>query len=73
VGATLRGDELRFAFNDDKGVTRTFTGRINGNQLTGTVRAAGGGETTVNGSLQGQPRVGEWANMLSQCSRFYGR
>ena len=43
-GATLRGDELRFAFNDDKGVTRTFTGRINGNQLTGTLRAAGGGD-----------------------------
>jgi hypothetical protein len=74
VGAALRGEDLRFAFNDDKGVTRTFTGKVNGNQVTGTLRAAGGGaETPVTGTLQGQPRVGEWANMLSQCARFYGK
>jgi hypothetical protein len=74
VGVTLRGEDLRFAFNDDKGVTRTFTGKVNGNQVTGTLRASGGGaETQVNGTLQGQPRVGEWANMLSQCGRFYGK
>ncbi len=74
VGATLRGEDLRFAFNDDKGVTRTFTGKVNGTQVAGTLRSAGGGaETQVTGSLQGQPRVGEWANMLSQCGRFYGK
>jgi len=74
VGAALRGEDLRFAFNDNNGVTRTFTGKVNGNQVTGTLRAAAGGaETPVTGTLQGQPRVGEWANMLSQCARFYGK
>ncbi|MGB2818674.1 MAG: methyltransferase domain-containing protein [Burkholderiaceae bacterium] len=50
VGATLRGDEIKFAFNDDKGVTRTFTGTVRGNELTGVLKGAGGGETKVSGS-----------------------
>ena len=40
VGATVRG-EVRFAFNDDKGVTRTLTGTVRGNELTGTLRSTG--------------------------------
>ena len=50
VGATVRGDEIRFAFNDDKGVTRTLTGTVRGNELTGTLKGAGGAETKVSGS-----------------------
>jgi hypothetical protein len=50
VGATLRGDEIRFAFNDDKGVTRTLTGTVRGNEINGTLRAAGGGEVKVSGT-----------------------
>jgi hypothetical protein len=50
VGATLRGDEIQFAFNDDKGVTRTLTGTVRGNELTGTLKGAGGTETKVTGS-----------------------
>lgn len=50
VGATVRGDEIRFAFNDDKGVTRTLTGTVRGNELTGTLKGAGGAETKVTGS-----------------------
>ena len=50
VGATLRGDEIRFAFNDDKGVTRTFTGTVKGNELAGTLKAAGGAETKATGT-----------------------
>jgi Methyltransferase domain len=50
VGAALRGDEIRFAFNDDKGVTRTLTGTVRGNDLTGVVKSAGGAETKVVGS-----------------------
>lgn len=50
VGATLRGDEIRFAFNDDKGVTRTLTGTVRGNAIEGTLRAAGGGEVKVSGT-----------------------
>ena len=50
VGATVRGEEIRFAFNDDKGVTRTLTGTVRGNELTGTLKSAGGTETKVTGT-----------------------
>jgi hypothetical protein len=72
VGVTLRGEEMRFSFADSKGMTHTFKGRVNGNQLSGTIRSAEGVETEVTGSLQGSPRVGPWAAMLPQCAEFYG-
>src|SRR5512139_3008353 len=50
VGATLRGEEIKFAFNDDKGVTRTLTGTVRGNELTGVLKGAGGAETKVTGT-----------------------
>ncbi len=50
VGATVRGEEIRFAFNDDKGVTRTLTGTVRGNELTGTLKGANGTETKVTGT-----------------------
>jgi len=50
VGATLRGAEIKFAFNDEKGVTRTLTGTVKGNELAGVLKAAGGAETKVTGS-----------------------
>ena len=50
VGATLRGDAIRFAFNDDKGVTRTLTGTIRGNEISGVLKGAGGTETRITGS-----------------------
>ena len=71
VGASLNGSEIKFAFNDEKGVTRTFTGRINGTQLTGTLRAAGGGESGVTGSAAAV-KAGAWADRYTGCERFYG-
>jgi hypothetical protein len=71
VGAALRGDQLTFAFNDEKGVTRTFTGTVKGNEVSGTLRAASGGETQATGSLQGGARPAPWAQMASGCERFY--
>ncbi|HZA94656.1 MAG TPA: methyltransferase domain-containing protein [Burkholderiaceae bacterium] len=50
VGATVRGEEIRFAFNDDKGVTRTLNGTVRGNELTGTLKSANGTETKVTGT-----------------------
>lgn len=49
VGATLRGEEIRFAFNDDKGVTRTLTGTVRGNEINGVLKGASG-ETKVVGT-----------------------
>lgn len=73
VGATLRGDQLTFAFNDDKGVTRTFTGTVKGSEVSGTLRAAGGGESKATGALQGGARPAPWAQMASGCERFYSK
>ena len=72
VGATLRGDQLRFAFNDDKGVTRSFTGTVRGNELVGTLKS-GSVETKVTGAPQGALRAAAWAEMQPQCGRFYGK
>jgi hypothetical protein len=72
VGATLRGDQLRFAFNDAKGVTRTFNGTVRGNELVGTLKGANA-ETKVTGMLQGALRAAPWAEMLPQCGRFYDK
>jgi len=72
VGATLRGDQLRFAFNDAKGVTRTFNGTVRGTELVGTLKTANA-ETKVTGSAQGELRAASWAEMLPQCGRFYGK
>ena len=41
VGAALRGEEIKFAFNDDKGVTRTVSGTVKGNELTGVAESCG--------------------------------
>jgi SAM-dependent methyltransferase len=71
LGATLRGDEIRFAFNDEKGVTHRFNGKVSGQQLSGYLFSNEGGETEVTGTMQGQPRLGNWAAMVPQCSRFY--
>jgi Methyltransferase domain len=71
VGASLRGDQLTFAFNDEQGVTRTFTGNVKGSEVSGTLKSAGGGESRVTGSLQGGPRPAPWAQMASGCERFY--
>ncbi len=49
VGATLRGEEIKFAFNDDKGQTRTLSGTVRGNEITGTLRGPGGAEIKVSG------------------------
>jgi hypothetical protein len=71
VGASLRGEQLTFAFNDDKGVTRTFNGTIKGNEVSGTLHAAGGPETRVTGSLQGGAKPATWSQMAAGCERFY--
>ena len=49
VGATLRGEEIKFAFNDDKGQTRTFSGTVRGNEITGTLRGPGSAEIKISG------------------------
>jgi hypothetical protein len=49
AGAMLRGENIDFAFNDDKGVTRTFAGTVRGHEITGTLRGPGSTEVKVSG------------------------
>ena len=42
--ANLHGDLISFAFVDQAGVRRTFSGRVAGNRIDGSVRADAGGE-----------------------------
>jgi len=72
VGATLRGEHLRFAFNDPKGVTRTFDGTVRGREMAGALKS-GSTEITVRGAPQGALRPAVWAEMPAQCIRFYGK
>jgi SAM-dependent methyltransferase len=72
VGATLRGDQLRFAFNDATGATRTFNGTVRGNELVGTLKS-GANEIKVTGTPQGALRAAAWAEMQPSCGRFYGK
>ena len=73
LGATLRGEDIRFSFNDEKGVTHRFTGKVNGQQLSGYLFSTEGGEAEVTGAMQSQARAGNWAAMVPQCSRFYSQ
>jgi hypothetical protein len=53
LAGSLRGEDIAFAFNDERGGTRTFTGKVQGNQLTGVIRGADGAETKAVGTRGG--------------------
>lgn len=71
--AALRGTDLRFSFEDAQGVTRTFAGTVSGKEIAGVLRGDAGGEVQVRGALRGELRPAPWAEMPSQCTRYYDR
>jgi hypothetical protein len=71
TNATLRGEEIKFTHTDAKGATRTFTGKVSGNQMTGTLRTSAG-EAPATAALQGEAAAAPWAAMAPSCARFYG-
>jgi hypothetical protein len=73
LGASLHGDLVRFAFRDDKGVHQNFTGRANGRQMKGDMRAAQGESVEVTAVLEGEPHSAPWAQMEPQCQKYYGQ
>ncbi|MCW5591166.1 MAG: class I SAM-dependent methyltransferase [Burkholderiales bacterium] len=73
LGASLRGDLLRFSFRDAKGVHQNFTGRVAGREIAGDLRAADGESAEVVATLQGGPRPSPWAEMAPRCGKFYGK
>jgi SAM-dependent methyltransferase len=50
LAGSLRGEAIAFAFNDERGVTRTFNGTVRGNRLDGVIKGADGSETRVVGT-----------------------
>jgi SAM-dependent methyltransferase len=67
--ATLRGRELRFAFEAEGGPGR-FSGTVRGREVTG-VLAAGSKANTAVGRLRGVLRAAPWAGMASGCESYY--
>jgi SAM-dependent methyltransferase len=70
AGASLRGNELRFAFSDDKGIRQNFSGTVRGGELVGTLQD-GNAETAVTGAPRGSLHPAAWAGMLPQCGSYY--
>ena len=73
VGAHLRGEEIRFTFNDEKGVQRTLVGKVKGGEIAGELRNAGQLDTAITGRREGAPGPAPWAEMLPQCGKYYGK
>lgn len=71
VGASLRGNDIRFTFNDDKGATRTFVGTVNGSTMKGMLRS-GTAQVDATAAARGAIRAGAWTEMGQGCQRFYG-
>lgn len=71
VGATLKANEVRFAFNDAQGATRTFTGTVDGTTMKGLLRS-GSAHIDATAAAQGPLRAGAWSRMAQGCQRFYG-
>jgi len=70
--ASLSGDRLRISYTDDKGVGRSFSGRVAGNEITGTLRGPAG-EVAASAALQGALQAANWAEMADGCGQFYGK
>lgn len=71
IGAFLNADNIRFTFNDAEGVTRYFSGTVQGASITGTLRASGIADRAVSGSLQNAFAPAPWAEMANGCERYY--
>ena len=71
ASATLRGSELRFAFEAADGPVK-FSGTVRGAEITG-VLSTGTSARTVVGRLRGQPQGAPWAEMVPGCDKFYER
>jgi hypothetical protein len=69
--ARLDGEQIRFAFADGKGATRTVSGTVRGREITGTAASASGSPVRVTGTLKGEPVLGSWAAMAGDCERYY--
>ena len=68
--ATLRGRELRFAF-EERGAPVKFSGTVRGGEITG-VLSTGTAARTATARLRGAVRAAPWAERPAGCERYYG-
>ena len=73
MGASLKGEDLRFTFTDDKGLVRSFHGKVSAKGISGQLRTASSADASVTATLQGALKPAPWADMLDRCGRFYGK
>ena len=71
ASATLRGVEVRFAF-DAAGVPVKFSGTVRGGEITGVMTTGTSARTAV-GRLRGAPHDAPWAQMVPGCNQYYDR
>jgi SAM-dependent methyltransferase len=71
LAPVLRGDEIRFSFNDGKGIRQDFTGKVAGREIAGELRSPSRALVRIVGTLQGAPQAAPWAEMAPDCGRFY--
>jgi hypothetical protein len=69
--ASLRGVELRFTYGTGSEAVE-FSGTVRGDEITGVLRTALALRNAV-GRLQGTRRGAPWAEMASDCARYYER
>jgi SAM-dependent methyltransferase len=70
--ATLRGAELRFAFDRD-GASVEFAGTVQGGEIAGNLSTGPSADTVgATGRLRGSLRPAPWAAMRPGCERYYG-
>lgn len=69
---SLRGRDLAFSFKDPDGGTRTFTGALQDDRLSGTL-SGNGREIAVSGTQQGDAVAGAWAEMEPECASYYAQ
>lgn len=72
VNPALMGDEIQFAFYDEKGGTHALTGTVRGREIKGVLNTPNG-QIQVVGTAQGNLVAGEWAEMASDCGHYYTR
>jgi SAM-dependent methyltransferase len=71
LSATVRGLELRFAF-DAAGAAAAFSGTVRGGEITGVLLTGTTARTAV-GRLRGALRGAPWGEMPPGCRRYYDR
>jgi hypothetical protein len=71
MNPSLKGDNIRFSFKDNKDIVHTLNGVVQDGKITGALISGLIKKQTVTGTLEKALPAGEWANMADECTHFY--